>query len=39
MNIQIKYFVYLIILVKIQYLSFNLVPNFAVYDNEQLTYR
>ena len=33
MNIQIRLFVYLIILYKIQYLNFNLVPGFVVYDS------
>ena len=33
MNIQIRLFVYLIILVKMRYLSFYLVPTFVVYDS------
>ena len=33
MNIQIRLFVYLIILVKTHYLNFYLVPSFVIYDS------
>ena len=34
MNIEIRLFVYLIILVKMRYLNFYLVPSFEAYDSE-----